>query len=131
METFREFVANQAVQPQAPIKQQRWKASKDQIIDFWKNLRADHPIQMRPINYTHKGSTYGEDGIRLTGSPDFIASVLARLKEVLNYETATTKLNLTYRETESPSQQAMGQNKTSYVFYAAVKDRGNTAKNPA
>ena len=101
-----------------------WRATKEEIIDYWKKLRTDTPIQISPIDYTHKGSTYGEDGIRITGNPIFIGTVLARLKEILPYENATTKLNVTYRETKSPTQSINGVGKTSYVFYVSVKDRG-------
>ena len=121
-------VATKPVDPTQPLKQHKWKATKDQIVQYWRTLRADTPILMRPIEYTHKGSSYGEDGVRLTGSPQFIASVLARLKEFLNFENPTTKLALVYRETESPSQAAMGQNKTSYVFYIQARERGVNPK---
>lgn len=129
MTTFREFMDAQATTPApgpvAPAPQQeKWKASKEEIIGFWKNLRPDVPIAMRPIEYEHKGSTYGEDGLRLTGSPQFISSVLGRLKEFLNFETPATKLALSYRQTESPSKSAMGETKTSYVFYLQAKKRG-------
>lgn len=119
----------QPVQPQAaaaPAKETKWKATKEQILSYWQNLRPDTPIQMRPIEYTHKGSTYGEDGIRLTGSPQWIASVLSRLKELLAFETPAQKLAVTYRETESPSKSMMGPTKTSYVFYCAARQRGNS-----
>ena len=112
---FREFFNSQAPQPK------KWKASKDEIVAYWKNLRPDTPILMNPIDSNHKGSTYGEDGIRITGSPQFIAAVLSRLKDFINFETPGTKLTVAYRETDSPSRIAMGDNKTSYVFYMANK----------
>lgn len=128
-------MGSQETQPQpqaqsAPSQQSstKWKASKDEIVAYWKNLRPDTPVQMRAIDYTHKGSTYGEDGMRLTGSPQFISSVLARMKELLAFETPTTKLAVTYRQTESPSKMAMGQSKTSYVFYVAARQRGDGDK---
>ena len=131
MTSFKEFASNpnqpaQQVPSIAPAKEQKWKASKEEILAFWQKLRPDTPIQIRPIDYTHKGSTYGEDGLRITGSPQFISSVLARLKEFLHFETPATKLAVTYRETESPSQAQMGQSKTSYVFYVATKQRGQS-----
>ncbi len=107
-----------------PVKVQKWKATKDEIISYWKSLKPDTPLFFKPIDYEHTGSTYGEDGIRITGRPEFIASVLARLKEVLNFETPQTKLALTYRETESPSQSDAGINRTSYVFYVQTRERG-------
>ena len=118
---------SQTIPETMPItKKKKWKATKEQIINYWQGLRDDVPISIKPISYEHKGSTYGEDGIRLTGSPEFIASVLPRLRELLAYETPTTKLALVYRETESPSKLALGSaSKTSYVFYLQVKERGH------
>lgn len=121
MTSFRDFIENQG---NSSIPSTKWKATKEEIMAYWQNLRADTPIQMNPIEYRHTGSTYGEDGIRLTGSPQFITSVMARLKEILNFESPTTKLAVTYRQTESPSKVAMGQGKTSYVFYVASRQRG-------
>lgn len=126
MKNFREFVSGQAQPPAA----KKWKASKEEIVSFWKNLRPDTPILMRPVNYQHKGSTYGEDGLRITGSPQFIGSVLSRLKEFLNLETPSTNLSVSYRETQSPSKSMMGAVKTSYVFYVQTKQRGPGADGP-
>lgn len=121
MDGFKEFVNNQLQQQQ---QDQLWKATKENIIKYWRELRQDTPIQITPISYQHKGSTYGEDGIRITGSPVFIGTVLSRLKEILNYENSNTKLNLTFRQTKSPSQSLNGLGKTSYVFYVSSKERG-------
>lgn len=119
MISFREFIANQ----QQPVVQTpKWKATKEQIVGFWQTLQPKTPILMRPIGYEHEGSTYGEDGVRITGSRAFIDSVLARLKEFLSFENPTTKLQVVYRETESPSMIAA--NKTSYVFYIQSRARG-------
>ena len=136
MKTFKKFMESVDPQPQSAPESglqtnpqsTKWKATKDEIMAFWKELRPDSPIQMRPIEYDHKGSTYGEDGIRLTGSPQFISSILAKTKQLLAYETPTTKLAVTYRQTESPSQMAMGQGKTSYVFYVSARQRGDGSK---
>lgn len=121
-----------AAAPQQPQQQQgnfakkpvqkKWKATKDEIVQYWKALRPDTPIQMTPIRYDHDGTTYAEDGVRITGSTEFIGSVLARLKEFLNFETPQTKLQLVYRETDSPSQAFDA--KTSFVFYVQAKERG-------
>lgn len=127
MKTFKEFMGSPEPTPQMQSQQPKWKATKDEIVAYWKNLRPDMPIQMRPIDYSHKGSTYGEDGMRLTGSPQFIGSILARMKEILAYESPSTKLSITYRQTESPSKMAMGQSKTSYVFYVAARQRGDNS----
>ena len=125
MQNFKEWMDEQPTQTAAaPTK--KWKATKDEIIRFWQGLRPDVPIQMSPVRYDHRGSTYAEDGVRITGSKEFIASVLPRLKEFLNFESPTTKLSLVYRETDSPSQ-SMIDNKTSFVFYIQAKERGTGA----
>jgi len=130
---FKEFIEEQDGQQMAYVQQsqslptakkKKWKATKEQILSYWHSLRDNVPITIKPIPYEHKGSTYGEDGVRLTGSPEFIASILPRLKELLAYETPSTKLALVYRETESPSKMALGTSKTSYVLYFQVKERG-------
>lgn len=99
----------------------KWKATKPEIMQFWQNIRPNVPLAMTPIPYEHSGSTYQQDGIRITGSKEFIASTLARLKEFLGYETQATKLQLVFRETERPT--APGE-KTTYVFYIQSKQRG-------
>lgn len=133
MKSFKEWMATDpqaaAVPAQAPVqtaaapKQKKWKATKDEIVSFWQSLRPDTPIQMTPVRYDHKGTSYAEDGVRITGSKEFIASVLPRLKEFLNFESPTTKLQLVYRETDSPSK-TLADNKTSFVFYIQAKERG-------
>lgn len=132
MKNFSEWMAEQpgmaqgdaAAQPKKPVEK-KWKATKDQIVQYWRSLRPDTPIQMTPIQYSHDGTTYAEDGVRITGSQQFIGSVLSRLKEFLNFESPQTKLQLVYRETESPSQAFA--TKTSFVFYIQTKERGGGA----
>jgi len=102
----------------------KWSASKKDIMNFWKTIEANKPISAKPITYGYKGSTFSEDGIRITGSPQFITSVISHLKDFLAYENPQSKLMVSYRETESPSKLSAGQNKTSFVFYIAVKERG-------
>ena len=111
------------VNPETPPSK-KWKATKAQVIEFWKQTRPDAPIMMTPIPYDHKGSTYQKDGIRVTGSKEFIASTIARLKEFIAYENPETKLMLVYRETQpavNPGDRA------TYVFYLQAKQRGSKA----
>ena len=108
------------VNPDSP-KQKKWKATKSEVLEFWKKTRPDSPLMMQPIPYDHKGSTYQKDGIRVTGSKEFIASTIARLKEFIAYENPETKLMLVYRETQpaiNPGDHA------TYVFYLQTKQRG-------
>lgn len=98
-----------------------WKASKTQIIDFWKSLQPSTPLALKPIQYDHEGSTIQEDGVRITGSKEFIASVLSRLKDFLAHENESTKLMVAYRQ--SPRSFLPG-NKSSYIFYLQTMERG-------
>lgn len=100
-----------------------WSGKKKEIITFWKAL-PEMPLLVTPIPKSHKGSTFGEDGIRITGSPNYIYSVLARLKDFLPLESEGTKLQLLFKESDriDPNRP----NKKSYAFYIQVKQRGSS-----
>ena len=106
-----------------------WSAKKSEILNLWKQLLPNLPITMQPMsNKDLDGGTssYGEDGIRISGSWQFIASVLGRLKEILGYEGSSTKLRLVFRGVDSnknadPSRQ-------SYVFYVNLEPRKRKPK---
>lgn len=118
---FREFLTGAA-----PVGHdttpQSWRMDKDQIRQYWQTLRPDGPIQFDAMEPGQKGSTFGEDGLRLTGSRKFIDSVLGRLKDIMQYENPATKLNLVYRQVQYKGSQTPDKN-TSFVFYAQVKKR--------
>jgi organic radical activating enzyme len=97
-----------------------WNGKKDDIINFWKTLNPTK-IQIDPILAQHKGSTFTEDGIRITGEPKFIYSVISHLKQFLEFENNQTKLEVKFKETESQNQKKP--NKKSYSFYIQVKNR--------
>jgi|LakMenE18May11ns_1017448.scaffolds.fasta_scaffold9866232_2 hypothetical protein len=98
-----------------------WSGKKKEIINFWKAL-PEMPLLVTPIPNIHKGSTFAEDGIRITGSPNYIYSVLTRLKDFLPLESDTTKLQLLFRESDKINPNRP--NKKSYAFYIQVKQRG-------
>lgn len=141
MESFRNFfhdhecaesllaefnMATPSVQPAAqPVKQKPWSAKKDEILQMWKNMRQDTPIIVTPIadNPSGKsGSTYGEDGIRITGSWYFISSVLARLKELMYHENPQTKMRLVMRAVDKYRSRP---DKQSFVFYFNLEGRSH------
>lgn len=107
--------------PASKLKIKPWKASKDQIMGFWKGLQPNVPLALQAIDYDHEGSTIQEDGIRVTGSKEFITTVLSRLKDFLTYENPETKLMVAYRQ--SPKSFVPG-NRNSYIFYLQAKKRG-------
>jgi hypothetical protein len=126
-EWIKERVQLEFQAPPQPIK--KWSASKEEIFYMWKSLNPSSPLKVVPISSEHEGSTYGEDGVRITGSTQFISSVLSKLKGFLDYEGTSTKLSVSYRETQSPSQIERGNLKKSFVFYVQVKQRKDSSKN--
>lgn len=113
---FREFVEKKA-----------WKAKKADVLQFWKNLRPNMPIQMEPVPETHEGTRFRSDGLRITGSPAFINSVLSRVKDIIQMESDTVRLDVEYREIENQEGDTVPSSK-EYVFYAhLVKKDTNPA----
>lgn len=118
MDGFKDFIE---LQEDTEFHRKPWKASKHRIMQYWTALRGDLPIQLRPIPLTHKGSTYDQDGIRITGSAAFITAILSRLKELLNYDSPQAKLDLVYRETEASARLPYGG--SSYAFYLNLREK--------
>lgn len=107
-------------------KRKSWSAKKSEIIQTWQNLRPDVPILITPIeNMAADRQSYGEDGLRITGSWQFITSVLGRLKELIAYENPQTKLRLVLRAVE-PKGDGVPQpmDRPAFVFYLNVERRG-------
>lgn len=100
-----------------------WKAKKPEIVNYWSKLPPSLPVQpfnIPPANY--RGSSYMYDGIRITGSRQFIDSVASKLKDVLKFDSGNTKLMLRYyqqidKNTDYPLP-------NSYVFYAQIRNKG-------
>ena len=94
---------------------------KKPFLEHWTKLKANQKLSPKPVRYTHEGSTYAEDGIRITGSKAFIDSVLSRLKDLLRFESDTTRLQVVYkRSTDRES----GTTISSYNCYVQVHGRG-------
>lgn len=105
---FREFVTGQK-RPSKRLK----------ILQYWQALRPDTPLMVNPIDADHQGSTKAEDGIRITGSPQFIAATISRLKELLAYENEQTKIQIVYQRSATQ----MEDGKQSYVMYIQIKQK--------
>lgn len=97
-----------------------WKAKKSDIMTFWKSLAPNMPLQLQPIDNAHKGSTLQQDTLRLTGSKEFVSTVLSRLKDFIVYENPNTKLVLDYRQNAKSLKPG---EKNSYLFYLNVRNR--------
>jgi len=97
-----------------------WKAKKSDIMTFWRSLAPNMPLQLKSIDNTHKGSTLQQDTLRITGSKEFITTVLSRLKDFISYENVNTKLVLDYRQNAKSLKPG---EKNSYLFYLNVRNR--------
>ena len=122
MQSFKTFVEQQNfvdfVLNEFDSTQKSWSAKKDEIMQSWQNLRPEAPIYMKPISQGADHKSIGEDGLRITGSWEFIASVLGKLKELMQYENDQTKLKLVFKGVDGgdPSRQ-------TFVFYVNVEGR--------
>mgnify|MGYP000858822027 CR=1 FL=1 len=104
LKTYNEFTSYQS---------KPWKAKKSQILQFWKNLRPNLPIQMNAVSKHHKGTRFRSDGLRITGTPEFINSIICRLKEMISLENENTRIDIEYRQVEPK----LGDLEKKYVFY--------------
>lgn len=111
---FKEFVKNKA----KPAQPKLWNAKKEEILEFWRTLKPNLPLKVEPIPKIHEGTRYTEDGLRITGSPEFINGILSRLKDFINYETTGTKLDVEYKQIQSTKFA-----KTAYACYIHVEQK--------
>lgn len=83
-----------------------WKAKRQDVIKFWQSLHPNLPIAVAAVPKHHTGTRFDSDGLRITGSAEFINSILSKLKEFLNYEQSDkTKLDVEYRQVQNKSGQ--------------------------
>ena len=103
------------------------RLTKAQALDHWRGLSgySGGDIKMRQVPYKHEGSTYAQDGIRLTGSREFIDSVLVSLKPLLARENNTERLQLVYSQS---TDRETGRPLNSWNCYIQVHERGGEAK---
>ena len=108
------------------MEKKAWKAKKSDVIQHWQSLKANMPIQMEPVPETHEGTRFRSDGLRITGSPGFINSIMSRIKDIVQMESDTIRLDVEYREIEN---QGGDSNTKEYVFYAhLVKKEQNPSQ---
>lgn len=107
---FREFLEKQG---------KPWKAKRADVISFWQRLKPNMPLQISPIDPNHHGTRFQEDGLRITGTPEFINSILSRIKDFLQYDlNPGTKLDVEYRQIENKEGDLA--NKPVFVAYVHV-----------
>lgn len=61
-------------------------STKQKLLQRWQSLnyQAHRYIPMTPKG--KKGTTYDDDGVRITGTQEFIDSILVRIKDLLTIE---------------------------------------------
>ncbi len=94
---------------------------KEPFLKHWAKLRSNQKLDPKPVRYAHEGSTYAEDGIRITGSKAFVDSVLSRLKDLLLFESEETRLQVVYKHS---TDRESGKTVSSYNCYIQVHARG-------
>ena len=100
---------------------------KAEILTHWSAIAAEgvtRDLVPSPVPYKHEGSTYQEDGIRITGSREWIDSVLSRLSDMLEYEANGTRLQLNYQPSKD---RETGELLGSWNCYVQVHERGPDA----
>jgi len=98
---------------------------KAEFLDHWRMIAPNQTITPSVVPYKHEGSTYAEDGIRLTGSREFIDSVLSRLTDLLRFENNSTRLQVNYQESKD---RESGRLTGSWNCYVQVHERGREAQ---
>ena len=98
---------------------------KKDFLEYWSKMKRKKKLRPRPVPYKHTGSTYGEDGIRITGSRKFVAAILSRLTELLEYENEIVRLQVNYTQATDKNGVPM---KDSWVCYIQVHERGGEAQ---
>jgi hypothetical protein len=86
--------------------------------------QGPQPLEPTPVPYKHEGSTYAQDGIRITGSREWIDAVLSRLTELLGAENQLTRLQVNYTQATDKQNNPID----SWVCYLQVHERGGEAQ---
>jgi len=105
-------------------QQEAWQGVKDEILRFWR-AQEDRPIYPRPIPISHSGSSYDQDAIRITGTSEFINSILARLKDFLGYESPAVELDVDYRQIVDKYEQPVP---GRFVCYLRLREKERATK---
>lgn len=98
---------------------------KKEFMAYWAGLPADQDLQPEPIPARHTGSTYELDGVRITGSREWVDAVLSRLQGLLRYEGPGTRLQVNYGPTEAREDKGGGG--FGWNCYIQVRRRGGQA----
>lgn len=116
------------------MKARKW--TKETALNHWRTLPDNaNPLRvMIPVPYKREGSKYGECGIRIDGTPEFIDAVLGRLKAIIDGENCITRLELARRPVDGrleiggkSKEFAAGYGGNAEVCYVRLCERGGEA----
>ena len=95
---------------------------KAEMLTHWQGIKPNQALKPGVIPYKHQGSTFAEDGIRITGSRAWIDSVLSRLTDLLAYEGIDTRLQVSYKQSNDKAGNLIPD---AYNCYIQVHRRGS------
>lgn len=98
---------------------------KEQFLEYWAAMKRRRSIKPRPVPYKFVGSTYAEDGIRITGSRAFVDQVLSRITDLLVFENDMTRLQVVYKQS---TDKETGKPLDAWNCYIQVHMRGGEAQ---
>lgn len=127
MMNFKNFITETFPQTAMPQKDLKSSYSKDEIVSHWNSLTKSNIIPITPKPRDHYGTSLDEDTIRVTGSKEFVDSIMVRLKELLQFETQDTQLDLKYQASKYEHAGGMVPN---FHFYYSVKYKDGYRKVP-
>lgn len=97
---------------------------KAEVLSMWQGL-GECELRPEPVPYKHSGSTFSEDGVRVTGSRRFVESVMFRLRELLEFEAIETRLSVSLQEVQD---RESGRLPGAWSLYVQVHERGGQGK---
>jgi hypothetical protein len=109
--------------------------TKKELLAHWEKLQPNqNPFKvMSSMSSRKRGSSYGCDGIRIDGSPQFIDAVLSCLKPLLAGENGVTRLACSRSVVTQSEGYKAGENayEGAEVCYIRLQERSVTAKEAA
>ena len=107
---------------------------KTELLERWRSLDVSDPSDERVaraisvVPYRAEGSRFGSGGIRIDGSPEFVDTVLARLKDLLAGEGQTTRLQVSHQKIDDNGKPAPNAVEDAESVTIRVVERGHQAK---
>ena len=98
---------------------------KEEFLAYWGKMKRRRAIKPAAVPYKFRGSTYAEDGIRITGSRKFVDQVISHLTSLLAYENDMTRLQVVYKQSTN---RETGMPIDAWNCYIQVHERGGEAQ---